>query len=91
MNEGAGSLNILLNGSDSNREYLSLVEQFNKRLLNLTELAKGRITDFANNDINPNSILASLQWRLDGVIDEFNCKAYELGVKLAELELQEQI
>lgn len=91
LDEGARSLNILLTDATDLNDYKNLVSEFKLKLTNLVSKAKLRVAEFSDDNVNTESILKGLQWRLDSLVSEFNCKAYDLGVKLARLESEEQI
>lgn len=91
LNSGIKSLNIEIPNPEGSTEYKDLTSQYNERINSLIKLARERVAEFNEDNIPVRLVLDSLKWRFDLLADEFNCKAYELGVKLAELELSQDI
>ena len=74
--------------SSENQEINLLKKDFKERIENFVKFATLRANELKDDSLSERSILNSLSWRYNSILDEYTCKAYELGVKLGELEFK---
>ena len=85
--DGLNSVNNTALNDNHSEKLVILKKEFEEKLAGLKKLSKRKIKDFENEGVDLEVIAKSLRWRYDNLAEEFNLKAFELGIELAKLEL----